>query len=582
MGEAAPRLLRPLARRSWREETYAALPETLHPVIRRVYAARNVMAGEVGLALKDMLPVSSLEQADAAAARLLAARERAERVLIVGDFDADGATATALMMICLRAFGFSEPMYAVPDRQRFGYGLSAGIVDYVAHREPDLIITVDNGISSFAGVERAHELGIDVIVTDHHLPGEQLPQADVIVNPNHPDSDFASKSLAGVGVAFYVMAALGQQLAGADYIDADEARSVCSGCLDLVALGSVADLVSLDRNNRILIEQGLARMRNGGSRPGITALFALADRNINAAVASDLGFAIGPRLNAAGRLDDMSVGIECLLAADHARAHELASLLSQLNEARRGLQANMQEDAERYLDKIRLQGDTPGHAVCLYDPDWHSGVVGLVASRVKDIVNRPVFAFAAVESGDELKGSGRSVAGVHLRDVLAAIDAQHPGMMDRFGGHAMAAGLSLAPGMLEPFRQALLAEVGKHAQQIDDSGTLLTDGELDADCLALEFAEQLRLAGPWGQGFPEPLFEGRFRVIEQRIVGEKHLKLRVRCNETAAPIDAIAFNHERLLAPDELAAVLLVFRLDVNEFRQARRPQLVVEHIESV
>jgi single-stranded-DNA-specific exonuclease len=534
MGEAAPRLLRPLARRSWREETYAALPETLHPVIRRVYAARNVMAGEVGLALKDMLPVSSLEQADAAAARLLAARERAERVLIVGDFDADGATATALMMICLRAFGFSEPMYAVPDRQRFGYGLSAGIVDYVAHREPDLIITVDNGISSFAGVERAHELGIDVIVTDHHLPGEQLPQADVIVNPNHPDSDFASKSLAGVGVAFYVMAALGQQLAGADYIDADEARSVCSGCLDLVALGSVADLVSLDRNNRILIEQGLARMRNGGSRP------------------------------------------------DHARAHELASLLSQLNEARRGLQANMQEDAERYLDKIRLQGDTPGHAVCLYDPDWHSGVVGLVASRVKDIVNRPVFAFAAVESGDELKGSGRSVAGVHLRDVLAAIDAQHPGMMDRFGGHAMAAGLSLAPGMLEPFRQALLAEVGKHAQQIDDSGTLLTDGELDADCLALEFAEQLRLAGPWGQGFPEPLFEGRFRVIEQRIVGEKHLKLRVRCNETAAPIDAIAFNHERLLAPDELAAVLLVFRLDVNEFRQARRPQLVVEHIESV
>lgn len=575
--------VRPVDRRVVSDDLIGSLPESLHPVIRRVYAARGIQPESVDLSLQNMLPISSLEGTSAAAERLLDAHKNAQRVVVVGDFDADGATATALVMTCLRAFGFASPDYLVPDRQKFGYGLTAGIVAVAAQMQPDVLVTVDNGISSHAGVTAAQQLGIDVIITDHHLPGETLPAAQVTVNPNAPDSQFPSKSLAGVGVAFYVMAALGQRLAKEGLLASDTARSVCADCLDLVALGTVADLVPLDWNNRILVAQGLNRMRRRGSRPGIEALFEVAGRNIAYAATSDLGFAIGPRLNAAGRLDDMSIGIECLLAEDAVQARSLATRLSNLNDERRELQAKMQKDAEVHLEKLQemLSTETTG-AICLFDESWHQGVVGLVATRIKDLLNRPVVAFALGDDGELLKGSGRSVSGVHLRDVLATIDARKPGLIEKFGGHAMAAGLSLPLVHLEEFRAAFAAEVDRYAAEIDDSGTLLTDGALESQDLNLGFAELLRDSGPWGQGFPEPLFEGEFTVLEQRIVGEHHLKLRVQQIDSGIPIDAIAFNHDELIASQQSGSVRLVYRLDVNEFRQTRRQQLVVEHLESV
>lgn len=559
------------------------LPENLNPVLRRVYAARGVGLGSLDTSLAALIPISKLAGTDAAAERLALAHRNDEQVLVVGDFDADGATATALVMTCLRAFGFAQPAYLVPDREKFGYGLSAGIVAKAVELYPklQLIVTVDNGISSHAGVAVAQEHGIEVIVTDHHLPGETLPAASVIVNPNAADDDFPSKNLAGVGVAFYVMAALGQRLAADGCINAAEARAICAGCLDLVALGTVADLVPLDLNNRVLVAQGLGRIRSGGSRPGIAALFAAANRRIADAAASDLGFAIAPRLNAAGRLDDMSVGIDCLLAGTAAHASKRAEQLSQLNDERRELQARMQADAELHLDALPLEDDSQS-GLCLYDPGWHAGVVGLVATRIKDRINRPVIAFAPGAEDGSLKGSGRSVRGVHMRDVLVAIDARRPGLILRFGGHAMAAGLSLAPDALAEFTTAFQAEVAAHADQIDDSGRLWSDGNLSAEELGLSLAEQLRTAGPWGQGFPEPVFDGRFEVLSQRIVGERHLKLELMPSGGKLPVNAIAFNHPDLLVTEVSPECIAVYKLDVNEFRRNRSHQLVVEHIERV
>ena len=558
------------------------LSEDIHPVLRRVYAARGVGSAELTTSLSAMLPVSQLENTDAAAARLAEARQNNERVLVVGDFDADGATATALMMTCLRAFGFSNPDYLVPDREKYGYGLSVGLVEKALESAPGLLVTVDNGISSLAGVQAANAHNIDVIVTDHHLPGDALPEAQVIVNPNAPGSQFASKALAGVGVAFYVMAALGQRLAADGIVSAAEARSVCAGCLDLVALGTVADLVPLDFNNRVLVDQGLKRIRAGVCRPGIQALFQAANRRMSDAVGSDLGFAIAPRLNAAGRLDDMSIGIDCLLAANDGHAQRRANELSRLNDERRELQLKMQSEAETLIDELESMKVAKADAVCLFDPDWHPGVVGLVATRIKDRLNRPVIAFAAGSEDGSLKGSGRSVAGVHMRDVLATIDARNPGLISRFGGHAMAAGLSLEPDKLEVFRAAFATEVARHADQIDDSGRLWSDGNLAADEFALDLAEALRLGGPWGQTFPEPAFDGRFAIADQRIVGERHLKLELVPDGGSRPIDAIAFNHEQLLPAGIGGECVAVFRLDVNEFRRSRTAQLVVEHIECV
>ncbi len=574
---------REISRRIVPPELEQPLPTDMHPILRQIYAARGVDLVSLDLSMASMIPVSQLDYAAEAAERLALARHEQQRVLVLGDFDADGATATALMMTCLHAFGFKHTQFLVPDRQTFGYGLSKAIVELAAKHQPDLIVTVDNGISSLAGVEEANQRGIDVLVTDHHLPGKTLPDAEVIVNPNAPGNSFPSKMLAGVGVAFYVMAALGQRLAADSLIDAANARQVCTECLDLVALGTVADLVPLDHNNRILVAQGMARIRAGISRPGIKALFAVAGRNMVDAATSDLGFAIAPRLNAAGRLTDMTVGVNCLLANNDATATTLATELSQLNQQRQELQTEMQLTAELQLDRVEEElGKQVREAVCLFDPDWHQGVVGLVATRIRERVNRPVIAFAPASDELNLKGSGRSVPGVHLRDVLAAVDAKHPDLLGHYGGHAMAAGLNLKKANLDTFRQAFIAEVALYADQIEDIERLWSDGELSPADLNLSMAETLRHAAPWGQGFPEPTFDGRFELVNQRIVGERHLKLRVRPVGGTQAVDGIAFNHPELLPNISGQQFTLVYRLDVNEFRATRRHQLVVQHIECV
>ncbi len=572
-------------RRTVTGEQLQLLPDTLSAPLRRVYAARGVTAEQLDTPLSAMLPVSSLEGTAEAAERFAIARHSGERVLIVGDFDADGATATALMMTCLRAYGFNAPGYLVPDRFRFGYGLSAALVAAARELQPDLIVTVDNGISSHAGVQAAREAGIDVLITDHHLPGDTLPDAAVIVNPNLGDSQFGSKALAGVGVAFYVMAALGQRLAADGLVEAADARAVCAACLDLVAVGTVADLVPLDYNNRILVAQGMHRIRSGQTRPGIQAIFASAGRNPARASAADLGFAVAPRLNAAGRLEDISLGIECLLATNRRDAGDKAAVLSRLNDQRKELQASMQADADLHIDNsLDAIADSKDdlRAACLFDPSWHQGVVGLVATKIKDRLNRPVVAFARGEEEGLLKGSGRSVRGVHLRDLLANIDARNPGMILRFGGHAMAAGLSLELNRLEDFREAYAHEVGKQLMHIDDEQRLWSDGELSQAELGLPLAEQVRFAGPWGQGFPEPLFDGRFELVSQRIVGEQHLKLNLRHCDGGDELDGIAFFHPDLLPAPAGSECIVAYKLDVNEYRGRRRHQLVVEHIECV
>lgn len=563
------------------------LPAELHPVLRRVYASRGVDSASLDLSLKNMIPVSELGGIDVAVERLLAAHAMQERVLILGDYDSDGATATALMMTCLKGFGFERVGYMVPDRFKFGYGLSPAIVDFARDTEeelPDVIVTVDNGIASIDGVARANELGIDVVVTDHHLPGEELPDAIAIVNPNAPGDTFPSKWLSGVGVAFYTMAALGQALAGDGAVDAAEARRIAAGCLDLVAIGTVADLVQLDYNNRVLVEQGLQRIRQGRSRPGVEALFAAGNRDHRKAVASDLGFAIGPRLNAAGRLDDMRKGIDCLLAADAATAKPMAVELNEINKKRRELQSQMQEDADLLLDRLdeKLAGEKHwGYS--LFDVSWHQGVVGLVATKMRDRTRRPSVAFAPAEEGSaELKGSGRSVKGVHLRDVLAAVDAKHPHLIDKFGGHAMAAGLSIQHDKLEQFIAAFDEEVAVHADEISDIGILESDGELQESDLSMRLADALRSAGPWGQAFPEPLFDNRFRVVDKRVVGGSHLKLTLQADGSTRTIDAIAFNRDelpRMEGGDSDGLYTFAYRLDVNEFRGRRTAQLIVEHI---
>jgi len=554
----------------------------MHPVLRRVYAARRVSPAEIDTSLAAMLPVGRFAGVAAAAERLIAARSNDERVLILGDFDADGATATALCVTCLRALGFVDVGFLVPNRIEYGYGLSVAIADEAARLSPDLIVTVDNGISSIDGVRRAGELGIDVIVTDHHLPGTALPDASCIVNPNVADEPFPSKCLAGVGVAFYLMADLARRLGDAGVVNSRDARTIVADTLDLVALGTVADLVPLDYNNRVLVAEGLARMRKGRTRPGIRALFDVAGRNIRDARASDLGFSIAPRLNAAGRLTDMKLGIDCLLATEAADAVSRAAQLDTLNAERRALQSRMEAEAREHVDRMRAEiQDVDADAYCLFDESWHEGVVGLVASRMKDHVRRPVVAFARADEPGMLKGSARSIEGVHIRDVLDAIASSRPGLVPKFGGHAMAAGLSLREDELAEFREAFAAEVAVFAQQLAAPDVIWTDGELSIDEMRLEFAEELREAGPWGQGFPEPVFENRVEIVESRLLKERHLKLRICHPGDARIIDAIAFNQSELpkLGPD--ASLRIVYRLDVNEFRNRRSEQLVVEHMQS-
>ncbi len=544
----------------------------LDPIHARLFAMRGVKARhELDYGLANLAPVSSLDSVDAAVELLLSKRD--ERIVVVGDFDVDGATSTALVLRCLREFGFKEVDYLVPNRFEYGYGLTPEIVRVAAKSSPGLIVTVDNGISSIAGVEEARSSGIAVLVTDHHLPGDEMPRADVIVNPNLPGSEFPSGNLAGVGVAFYVVAALGNAL---QQQGQSGAARIPATYLDLVALGTVADVVPLDHNNRILVEQGIRRMRAGKTVPGISALLQQAGRQVRRTVSTDLGFAVGPRLNAAGRLEDMSLGIECLLTDDQDVAARHAATLDQINRDRREIESTMREQAFSYvesLDARRLPG-----CVCLFEPSWHQGIVGLIASRVKERCHRPVIAFAK-ESDGFLKGSARSIAGVHVRDLLESVATARPGLIDKFGGHAMAAGLTIAATAYEEFAKLADTQLAQLYPDADFSGAILTDGPLPDDALNLQFARALREAGPWGSGFPEPMWNGDFDVLEQRTVGEKHLKLRVRPASGGTPIDAIAFNQA---GPAYRGVVQLVYRLDVNEFRGIERAQLIVEQIASV
>jgi single-stranded-DNA-specific exonuclease len=555
------------------------LPPNLPPVLQRVYAARHISAaGELEYPLDRLQTPERLGGLADAVALLAEAITTGQRLLIVGDFDADGATSCALCMRALGSMGAGDVHYLVPNRFEYGYGLTPEIVSVAARRQPDLIITVDNGISSVDGVEAARTHGIRVLITDHHLPGEQLPRADAIVNPNLPGDAFPSKHLAGVGVAFYVMLALRAELRRRDWF-AQQAfpEPNLARLLDLVALGTVADVVPLDYNNRILVQQGLQRIRAGHGVPGIRALLESGRRSPARCIATDLGFAVGPRLNAAGRLDDMVLGIECLLADSESAARGMAAQLDGLNRERREIEADMQAQALGAIRKLHLDAEHLPTGLCLFDPDWHQGVIGILAARIKDRFCRPVIAFARTADG-ELKGSARSVTGLHIRDVLDAVAARHPGLISRFGGHAMAAGLSLAESKFEAFAAAFDAEVSRVLPAEALGNIIYSDGSLREAEYSLDTARLLRDAGPWGQGFPAPLFDDRFAVVEQRIVGEKHLKMQLRPIDGSVQIGAIAFNTP-LLAED-CREVHLAYRLEVNEYRGIESAQLIVEHIE--
>jgi single-stranded-DNA-specific exonuclease len=552
-------------------DAIAALGD-IDPLHARLYAMRGLTeSGQLDYGLAQLAPIGLLENVDAAA-ELVIANSNA-KIIVVGDFDVDGATSTALVLRCLREFGFSDVEYLVPNRFEYGYGLSPEIVRVAAERSPALLITVDNGVSSVAGVAEANQLGIPVLVTDHHLPGNELPDAAVIVNPNLDGSQFPSRNLAGVGVAFYLMARVGRMLQEQGMANAGR---VPAKYLDLVALGTVADVVPLDHNNRVLVQQGLLRIRAGQCVAGIEALLKLSGRQPARCVSTDLGFAAGPRINAAGRLEDISVGIECLLTDDFDTAMSYASTLDRINSERRDIEATMREQAFAYVDSLGSQRWP--ECVCVYDSEWHQGVVGLIAARVRERCHRPVIAFAR-ESDELLKGSARSIQGVHIRDLLEAVHAVRPELIVKFGGHAMAAGLSIEKRVLDEFKRVAAEQMQRLYPRADFSGAIVTDGQLPGDAINLGFARSLRDAGPWGSGFPEPVWSGDFSVVEQRIVGENHLKLRVRPAGGGPIVDAIAFNQA---GPAYRGEVQLAFRLDVNEYRGTENPQLVVEQIASL
>lgn len=561
-------------------------PEHLPSRLQSIYANRGVSSlEEMERSLQAMLRPQQLKGLEGAVARLVQAVTDSESLLIVGDFDADGATSCALGVLALRDMGASKVEYLVPNRFEFGYGLTPEIVEVAKGYHPDLIITVDNGIASIDGVAAAKAAGIGVVVTDHHLPGRELPDADAIVNPNQPGCGFPSKNLAGVGVIFYLMSALRSALREAGWFAAKGIPEPNMGnYLDLVALGTVADVVPLDSNNRILVHQGLQRIRNGRARPGILALLDVAGRQRHRLVASDLGFTVGPRLNAAGRLDDMSLGIECLLCDNPDIAREMAVELDDLNRDRRSIEASMQQEALASLQNLVINdsADMPW-GLCLYDGQWHQGVIGILASRIKERFHRPVIAFADAND-EEIKGSARSIPGLHIRDALDAVASACPGLLSKFGGHAMAAGMSLKRSDFPRFQQAFDGVVRQTLRAEDLQGEILSDGELGSDELNLPLAHLLREAGPWGQHFPEPVFDGEFYLVQQRIVGEKHLKL-VLATDVARQqlVDAIAFNIDVREWPNHGAErIRLAYRLDVNEFRGRETVQLMAVHVEAV
>lgn len=551
----------------------------LPPLLARIYAARGIASrDELDYALKHLLPPTLLTHAGQAARLLADAIEAQARVLIVADYDCDGATACAVGIRALRAMCGSTGAlidYLVPNRFTFGYGLTPEIVDLAASRAPDLIVTVDNGIASIEGVARANELGIATLITDHHLPAEERPAADCIVNPNQPGCAFPSKNIAGVGVMFYVMLALRAELRERGWFAQGSGRKEpnLASVLDLVALGTVADVVKLDRNNRILVDQGLRRMRDGKLSPGIRAIFRAAGRDPARATSVDLGFIVGPRLNAAGRLADMSLGIECLITDDEARALNIAQQLDALNRERKEIESGMQERALTHLESISV---AQGTGIALFDPEWHQGVVGILASRIKDSQHRPVFVFARGEGGQEgaeLKGSGRSIPGLHLRDALDLVAKRAPGLLLRFGGHAMAAGATIREADFARFRDLFALVASELLSPADLTQTLETDGPLESGYFSLATARLLENE-VWGQGFPAPLFEDEFVVESQRVLKEKHLKLRLRKGEQR--LDAIQFNFNATPGSTMRAA----YRLVINEYQGVQSPQLMIEHIE--
>lgn len=564
------------------------LSAAIAPVVQRVLAARSVLDdAALQLDFKALYPPQMLSGIDAAVALLYAQLQRQGRVLIVSDFDADGATSCALAIRALRAFGFHHVDYIVPNRFEYGYGLTPEIVELARGKTPDLLITVDNGISSIEGVASAQRLGMQVIITDHHLPGRELPTADAIVNPNQLGCEFPSKSLAGVGVVFYVMAALRSLLRERDWFAAQKlVEPNLADFLDLVALGTVADVVSLDRNNRILVNEGLKRIRAGRACEGILALLTLGKRNRVNLVASDLGFAVGPRLNAAGRLDDMALGIECLLTDNPDRAMAMAQELDSMNQQRKGIETDMKDQAVASLDLMAFDEEEVPAGLCLYDSGWHQGVIGILAARIKERLHRPVIAFADAgldaNGKEELKGSARSIAGLHIRDVLDQVATQNPGLVSRFGGHAMAAGLSLYKADYERFSAAFAAAVAQQISAEDLQARILTDGPLLTSELTMNNAQLLRDFGPWGQHFPEPSFDGEFRIVQHRLLGGKHLKLVLSpIDDAQCVLDAIAFNIEAAQWTDcNEKRVNVVYRLDINEFRGQRNLQLLIEYLE--
>jgi single-stranded-DNA-specific exonuclease len=602
LGGVVQRFTKTIVRRgtpAWRH----TLPGSMHSVVQRVLLARNVTSTEdLGRSLAELHPYSRLHGMPEAVDLLHTVLQSGGRILIVADFDADGATSCAVAVRALRLMGAGDVRYLVPNRFDFGYGLTPELVEVAARSRPDLVVTVDNGISSIEGVQAARRLGMRVLVTDHHLPGAMLPGADAIVNPNLAGDTFPSKCLAGVGVVFYVMLALRARLRESGWFGRTRVPEPnLAQLLDLVALGTVADVVPLDRNNRILVRQGLARMRSGRCSAGIEALAKVAARPLSRITAQDLGFALAPRLNAAGRLEDMSCGIACLLSDDGDEALALAARLDELNRERRAIEGQMHEQALRQISGQAWQGllgvstddSIDGRegfpfGVCLFDPEWHQGVIGILAGRIRERVHRPVIAFALAASG-ELKGSARSVPGMNIRDALAAVAARNPGLIRKFGGHAMAAGLSLSRDLFDDFSAEFDAEVRRHLNAHDLQGVVYSDGELHSGELTLDLAEALRAAGPWGQGFPEPIFDGVFSVVDARMLVDRHLKLTLRCANDARVVHAIAFNtpgepwlgKERSAGSERSRSVRIAYKLDVNEYQGTNSLQLLIEHIEA-
>lgn len=557
-------------------------------VLNRVYANRNIQSkDDLNYSIGKLLPFEKLKGITEAAKLIADAIKNELAITIVGDFDVDGATSTTVAVKSLYSMGAKKVDFIVPNRFEYGYGLTPEIVKVAVEQfNPDMIITVDNGISSIEGVKVAKELNLTVVVTDHHLPAATLPIADAIVNPNQPGCSFPSKMLAGVGVIFYVMLAVRSVLREQGWFaEKNIPEPNLAELLDLVALGTVADVVPLDYNNRILVSQGLARIRSGKVRAGIKALIDVAGRESKRLIASDFGFAIAPRLNAAGRLDDMSLGINCLLSDDLAKARGIAQELDKINYARRDIEADMKQQAMKILEGMHLgvgvddQNNSLPFGLCLFDENFHEGVVGIIASRIKDQWNRPVIVFAKTD-GDMLKGSGRSIKGFHLRDALDAVASQNPTLITKFGGHAMAAGLTIAENDYELFTQAFDEEVRRHLNEDDLHGVIMSDGELLSSEFSMTTAEELRFAGPWGQTFQEPVFDGVFNIINKRIVGEKHLKLSLQPEGSQLEIDAIAFNVTDEDWSSELTKAKVAYRLDVNVFRGNKNLQLVVEYIE--